>query len=165
MGSGKADMICCDPVFGDHAIGFCTAVSSSKRSFRPSWFILGLVLLGIGLRFSASLAYDLIGYLEISTIPPIVSTARARVGLGAQRQEVLLAFDDAWFHGDCRFADGSGYDIFLYGEASPEAVRSVFVRYALTNGEARVDFIGTEEPYRLKLYSRCLPQSVIQSPN
>lgn len=126
---------------------------------------VALLVASVGLLFSGPIATFLSNQFAIPNVPPIVRTATARVKTGASRDEVLVAFSDAWFHGDCRFSDGTGYDVFLYGEHSRDKVDVLIIRYANLNGTARVDFIGYEESYRLKLYERCIPEGVFQLPN
>lgn len=94
-----------------------------------------------------------------SAVRPIVATARTRIKIGDSRQTALTAFTDAWYHGDCTFSDGSGYDLFLYGAKDVETVQVVVIRSSIEQGTAKVTYIGSDENYRLFLYKRCLPKS------
>jgi len=97
--------------------------------------------------------------LGLPSLPPLVATARAKLALGAGRQEALETFSDAWFHADCTWANGDGDDLFFYGQKSRDNVQILLVR----SDKSKVTFIGMEENYRLEIYKHCVPNDVFET--
>lgn len=87
--------------------------------------------------------------------------ARSRVEIGDEREKVVQAFPDAWYHADCTWERGGG-DYFLYGGHTRDTVIIVVIDYTNIGGKYVVDTIGVEDPPYWPRLNYCIPESVFE---
>lgn len=84
----------------------------------------------------------------------------SRVHEGDERERVLRALSDAWYHSECRYPSGAVQDIFLYGPKDRGEVTIVAISSKLRDGQLIVDHLGTFESYFLDIpgyFAGCEP--------
>ncbi len=126
--------------------------------------LIAFAIMGCAILLAAS------GLILIAGVPllpakvaPPIEVARSRIQLGDERDKAVQALSDAWYHADCRFADGSGEDLFFYGLQNTTDAKIVLINSKIVDGKAVVDFVGGLEPYMLHLYDRCVPLPIIDA--
>ncbi len=127
-----------------------------RKLVTATLYAVGIALLG--LIVSGLLSNTRILNRWIPNLPPEVERARSRIKIGDEREKAVQTLADAWYHGVC----GAGYDIFLFGPHDRQTVRVVLLHSQTIAGEAFVDFIGSEESYRLFLWEHCLPPNFLE---
>lgn len=134
-----------------------------KRTLR-NLSLIALTIMGCAILLAASGLVLTAGIpLLPARVAPPIEIAQSRIQLGDERDKAVQALSDAWYHADCRFADGSGEDLFFYGLQNPTDVRIVLINSKIVNGKAVIDFVGGLEPYMLHLYDRCVPLPLIDA--
>jgi hypothetical protein len=73
----------------------------------------------------------------------------SRVHEGDERQQMLQALSDAWYHSECRYPDGAVDDMFLYGPKDRDKVTIIIIRSKPEGAQLFVDQVGSLESYFL----------------
>jgi len=100
--------------------------------------------------------------LSPSVGPNLINTIESRIPPGTERSKVTESLSDAWYHADCTSEDGLGYDLFLYGSRTREAVEVITVRYELVDNEMKVEHVGLLEEYLLANWDHCIPSGIFE---
>lgn len=116
-------------------------LSISVRSLaRVSRFGYGLVwLLVVALLLSSCASRD--EYVDVTAI-------LARIHQGDDREQIFLAFSDAWFHSRCNLRSKVD-DVFLYGPRNREKVILIIIRSVPYGDRLVVESAGSLEGYAL----------------
>lgn len=121
------------------------------RYLQQTWLLIALLL-----------ALGLIGcYPNEGERQAYASLARTRVKIGDEREKVIQAFPDAWYHADCTWKRG-GWDYFLYGGHTRNTVLIVAIGYTNIDGKLIVDTIGVEDPPYWPRLNYCIPDSIFE---
>lgn len=131
--------------------------SSTKRML----LIASLLILAAFLVLWSILFYP--GTIRQLLPPSEMDRRLARVQIGQERGQALKAYNDAWFHGVCKYTDDVIDDVFLYGSHNIRDVDVLVVRSHPSGGMMRIDNVSSADRDLLRQYGfeSCLPEFLL----